>query len=106
MCKRCNWTDESGRALPPTRELECSWCDDFFMVCRYAAEDIAAHAMSKLCTTHYNEFMGRRIGDFAGVRIYRADQERDVDANGWLSNAIRLLEDPVERPVVNASDER
>jgi hypothetical protein len=89
--------DGNGKLLEPTVTYECSWCDTVYWVCSYGALQIKAGALANLCGHHHAEFMGKRIGDFGPVRIYRADQERDVDANGWLSNALRLLEEPEDR---------
>lgn len=99
MCKRCSAVDESGKALSPTTTLECSWCDDIYNVCWYAAGLINSRGKAGLCDVHYSVLMGVRRGDFGRINSRRSDQEYDVDANGWLSNSIRLLEDPVERPI-------
>lgn len=97
MCQRCNAVDEFGKSLKPSVTRECSWCDGLYDVCGHAAWLIRTGGKAGLCKEHMAVLMGKRIGDFGQTYKNRPDQERDVDANGWLSNAIRLLEDPVER---------
>lgn len=42
---------------------------------------------------------------FPGERFHHTGMERDADANGWLSNSTRLLEEPVERFAPLGSEE-
>ena len=97
MCKRCGIVDDNGKLLAPTITYECSWCDDLYLVCQHVDAQIRDGAMTNLCGHHHAEFMSKRIGEFGGVSMRRSDGEWDVDANGWLSNALRLLEEPEER---------
>lgn len=97
MCRRCGMTDLHGKLLEANIELECSWCDQLYEVCSHGASQIQDGAMANLCGEHHAEMMEKRIGDFGRTAANRSDEERDVDANGWLSNAIRLLEDPEDR---------
>lgn len=98
MCKRCDFTDGHGRPRPPQFKLECSWCDGPYWICDAVNRLIRGKHRAGLCEGCMAIVNSARPGDFGRTTSQGADQERDVDANGWLSNAIRLLEDPVERP--------
>ena len=98
MCTRCTFTDLQGRLFPMKLYPECSWCDHAFLVCEPLWGLIEAGHRSALCASCLLIVHSVRPGDFGRLSSHRSDQEMDVDANGWLSNAMRLLEDPVERP--------
>jgi len=72
---------------------ECTGCDEEIIRCESCATRYAKLSFCVFCTG------GRGVQAHVSPIRGHTDEERDVDANGWLSNAIRLLEDPVERPL-------
>jgi len=99
MCARCDFISSvTGMPFPTNCSLECSWCDQEYRVCEVALGLTRAGKLTRLCGKHRAEISERRQGDFGATRRNKGheDEERDVDANGWLSNAMRLLEDPGE----------
>lgn len=96
MCKKCGSVDYNGKLIKPSVSIECSWCDKFVEVCPRGSELVLAGSLTRLCGHCHADFMCKSPLIFSVV-LHRADQERDVDANGWLSNAINLLEEPEDR---------
>lgn len=97
MCNRCEATNANGTPKKADVVLECSWCDKTFSVCDFAAFWIKDGGKASLCVEHFKELMEKRALDFGNARISYSGDEWDVDSNGWLSNALRLLEEPEDR---------
>lgn len=73
--------------MPGITRKDCSECEEAIVRCEVC---YLRYAKLKVCTSCTG---GRGVaGKRRPVRGH-VDEERDLDANGWLSNAIKILEE-------------